>query len=281
MQPAESITPRVAEIAAYLRRDWNRRPRVGIVLGTGAAAIANAIDCEARWAYRDIPHFPSTTAVGHVGALIGGQWECAPVVAMQGRFHYYEGHSRRTAALGIHVMRALGIEYLVLTNAAGGVNPSFAVGDLMAIDSYVDLFFRAGETEAGIEDIPWRRPWVRADYACEPGLLEAARRAGVATGVAMRRGVYFGLLGPTYETRAEYRMIRRLGGDAVGMSTIPELEAASRLGIPTLAISIITNIARPDGLGQTTGAEVVAAGQRAAASLQCILAAVIRGSAAA
>jgi purine-nucleoside phosphorylase len=260
----QSIDRQAAEAAAWLRDQWPRTPRYGIVLGTGAGQVAQAITVEAEFPYDTIPNFPRSTAIGHEGKLICGSLCGWPVVAMKGRFHLYEGYSSEISTIGIRVMIALGIESLFLSNAAGGINPKFMSGDIMLIDSHLDLMFHRAqppklERNDGLHPVIRERNPVlhRADTDYDGRYAEAAFECARRENFALFRGVYVGMLGPNYETRAEYRALRRLGGDTVGMSTIPEVAVASAAGLRILAASIVTNVAKPDVLDRTTGEDVV------------------------
>jgi purine-nucleoside phosphorylase len=262
---------RIAQAVDAIRARWPESPRIGMVLGTGAGQIAQAIVTEERWPYSALPHFPTSTAIGHSGELVCGRWHDTSIVAMRGRIHLYEGHSLNDIAMPIHVMHRLGVQRLLVCNAAGGVNPKFRVGDLMLIDSHIDLFFRPYDflpSNGGFSVD--QRGNVRADASCDRSILDDAERLGRQLNLPIHRGVYVGLLGPSYETRAEYRMCRRLGGDAVGMSTIPEIVIASSYGIPILAVSIITNTAAGNVNSVTSGHAVLATAEQAAHGLRKI-----------
>lgn len=281
--PSGRAEPAVRAAVAWIHSRWPRTPNWGLVLGTGSAAVAEAIEPEVILPYDAIPHFPRCTALGHAGQLICGTWLGQPLVALQGRWHLYEGHSAAAVTFPIRVLHALGVQQLLLSNAAGGVHPDFAVGDLMLIDDTIDLFFQRGVLPArpgrSAEAGPDRAPAVgrdsRGSWQVDRGLLAVAADIARRESIRARRGVYVGLLGPNYETAAEYRMVRQIGGDAVGMSTIPELVAAHRCGLASLAISIITNVAHPERLQKNSGEAVVAAGQAAAAHLRQVWAGVL------
>lgn len=284
--------------AEWIRSRWARCPRVGIVLGTGSGDIADSIQCESTFAYGDIPNFPRSTAIGHKGQLLCGHFAGRPVVAMQGRFHLYEGYQVDQSTIGIHVMNRLGVDTVLISNAAGGINPKFRLGEIMAIRSHIDFMFRTtpalcGSTIAAVSEISTAgemqssgtsagerpgsvRPRQRSDRAYCPELIEAASQCARQGNFPFHQGVYVSMLGPNYETRAEYRWLRRIGGDTVGMSTVPEVTVASRYGMRVLACSIVTNVASPDALLPTTGEEVVAAAQRASKNLCQIFAAITK-----
>ena len=221
-----------------------RSPRVAIVLGSGLGGLGAEIADAVRVPYAAIPGFPQPTVVGHAGELIAGTLERVPVIAQSGRFHLYEGHDAWTAALPVRVFAALGVTTLIVTNAAGGIRRTFLPGTLMLIADHINLSFRnplVGPVEPGDE----RFPDMSDPYDAE--LRSLARRVAARQGVPLEEGVYVGLLGPSYETRAEIEMLKRLGGDAVGMSTVAEVIAARARGVKCLGLSTVTNMAA--GLG--------------------------------
>lgn len=215
-------------------------PVAAIILGSGLGGLAKRISDGARIPFADIPGFPSAKVAGHAGTLIAGQLAGRPVLALSGRFHMYEGHDARLAALPVRVMHALGARTLIVSNAAGGVRRTFRPGDLMLIDDHINLMFRnplIGPVEAG----ELRFPDMSAPY--DRALTQLAREVALDAGIAVQEGVYAGLLGPAYETPAEVRMLERIGVDATGMSTVPEVIVARALEMHVLGISCITNLA--------------------------------------
>ena len=237
------------------------RPRFGIILGTGSGVLAERISNRLELSYSDIPGFPQSTALGHKGSLVCGKIANQPVVAMNGRFHLYEGHSIELATFPIRTMKFLGVTTLFITNASGGLNPQFKSGDVMAIQSHIDLMFRTSVQSS--MDVCHSRPKKRSDQYDEELIFEAACCAR-QNDFPLHIGTYAALMGPNYETRAEYRMLRLLGADVAGMSTIPEIYVANQLAMQSLALSIITNVAKPDVLEKTSGQEVIDAAQMAA-----------------
>ncbi len=229
-----------------------------------------------EFAYADLPHFPRSTAIGHAGRLLLGRFNGQSVAVMQGRFHLYEGWTPEQTARPVRVLRALGARSLLVTNAAGGLHPSMRVGDLMVIDDHINLMLRNPLVGPNEDELGPRFPDMSRPYDREYGelALAVARR----NDFVCHRGVYVGMLGPTYETRAEYRMLRRLGADAAGMSTVPEVIAAVQAGMRVLGVSTITNVCSPDKLGETSGQEVVDAASGASAKLLAIARAVISSS---
>ena len=253
------------------------QPQIGIVLGSGLGGLSSAVLHPHAIAYASIPGFVATHAQGHAGKLILGFLSGMPVVLMQGRCHRYEGHSQAQVQFPIHVMHALGVKSLIVTNAAGGLNSRFQVGDLMVIDSHIDMLWM-------------RRQWSHRPLAAAtarellgdqvlrgsspycPKLLRRAKVIANLQSITLQQGCYLGTLGPTYETRSEYRCFRWMGADAVGMSTIPEVLAANALGMQVLAFSVITNVASTDLPAATTHDEVVQSGNQAGPRLQSIIA---------
>jgi purine-nucleoside phosphorylase len=247
-------------------------PIAAIILGSGLGGLARQISGGAAIPFGDIPGFPSATVAGHAGALIAGRLAGRPVLALAGRFHMYEGHDVRLAALPVRVMHALGARTLIVSNAAGGVRRTFRPGDLMLIDDHINLMFRnplVGPVEQG----EGRFPDMSAPY--DPDLRTLAREVALDAGIAVQEGVYAGLLGPAYETQAEVRMLERIGADATGMSTVPEVIVARALEMRVLGISCITNLAC--GLSPTPPSheEVLETAAGAAVQLERIVSGVV------
>ncbi len=266
----------VESAALRLSRERVVEPSVAILLGSGLGGLADQIDEAVAVDYADIPGFAASTAIGHRGRLVFGHYAGVPVVAMQGRFHLYEGHAASSVTLPIRVLRALGAKSLVVSNAAGGLNPHYRVGELMVIDDHINFMFRS--PLLGLNEAEWgnRFPDMSAPY--DAAFVERALAAARAGGFVCHRGVYVGMLGPTYETRAEYRMARRMGGDVVGMSTVPEVIVARQLGMRVFGVSVVTNACSPDQLGTTSGEDVVDVANMAAPRLAQLVKAVIAGT---
>ena len=234
-------TARARETAAVIRKHiGNAKPDAAIILGSGLGRLADRIADRKVVAYQDVPGFPPPTVVGHSGAVVSGMLGGRKVVALSGRFHMYEGHGPELAGFPVRVLRELGAETLIVTNAAGGIRRSFRPGDIMLIRDHINLMFRnplIGAVEQGDE----RFPDMSDPY--DPGLMRLAREVAKSQGVSLAEGVYAGLLGPTYETPAEVKMLTTLGADAVGMSTVPEVIVARARGMRVLGFSCITNLA--------------------------------------
>jgi purine-nucleoside phosphorylase len=239
--------------ADVIRQQCAVRPRVAIVLGTGLGDLANHIDTDLILSYGELESFPVSTAVGHRGQFVCGHLAGVPVIAMRGRCHLYEGYSHDQVTHPVRVMRALGASMLIVSNASGGMNPQFKSGDLMAIEGHINLMGRHGLARTAVgQQIGGRTNDSPYDASLIDCALEIARRENIVC----HRGVYVAVSGPNYETRAEYRFFRKIG-DAVGMSTVPEVLTAAACGMSVLAISTITNVAKPDAPQQVDADDVV------------------------
>ena len=250
------------ESAAYLRSVLPTVPSVAIVLGSGLGQLADRIQNPVVVPYSDIPHFKTSTAIGHKGNLIVGLLGSRPVKAMQGRFHYYEGYTMEEVTLPVRVFARLGVKTLFVSNAAGGMNPDFNVGDLMVITDHIN-FMPNPLIGRNLDAMGVRFPDMTEVYS--PRLRAMAEQEARRLGLTLRQGVYVAETGPTYETPAEYRMYRQLGGDAVGMSTVPEVIVARHCGMEVFGMSVITNCAKDLGNGVVNdGNDVIEAANRAA-----------------
>ncbi len=243
------------EAAEYIRTHTHYRPATAVVLGSGLGKLADAIEDADVIGYGSIPHFRTSTATGHKGNLIVGRLNGVEVMAMQGRFHYYEGYTMEEVTFPVRVMSRLGIRRLLVSNAAGGINPEFRVGDLMVITDHIN-FMPNPLIGKNIDEMGVRFPDMTTVYSTT--LRRRAHQAAETMGVTLREGVYVAETGPTYETPAEYRMYGMLGGDAVGMSTVPEVIVARHCGMEIFGMSVITNCAQDLGEEcQNDGEEVV------------------------
>ncbi|MEC2342693.1 MULTISPECIES: purine-nucleoside phosphorylase [Paenibacillus] len=231
----------IREAADYIRSRSALTPKVGLILGSGLGVLADHIEEPVSINYSDIPFFPQSTVEGHAGELLIGTVQGTPVVLMKGRFHMYEGYGPEMTAFPVRVMKELGVKTLLVTNAAGGVNTSYEPGDLMLISDHLNLTGRNPLVGPNDEELGPRFPDMSQAYSRR--LREIARKVAADKGVPLQEGVYAGLLGPTYETPAEIRMLRTLGADAVGMSTVSETIVARHAGIEVLGISCISNMA--------------------------------------
>ncbi|MGC8787799.1 MAG: purine-nucleoside phosphorylase [Anaerolineae bacterium] len=235
------------EAAAYIRSKCDIVPQIGIILGSGLGALADEIAKSTVIPYRDIPHFPVSTVAGHSGELVLGELEGKNVVVMKGRFHYYEGYSMQQVVFPVWVMRTLGAKVLIATNAAGGANRSFNPGDLMIIIDHINWMFDNPLIGPNDEELGPRFPSMGLCYPWE--LVELAQKAAELEGIKVQRGVYIATTGPCYATRAESEIFRLLRADAVGMSTVPEIIAATHAGMKRLGISCITDVAKDPKAG--------------------------------
>jgi purine-nucleoside phosphorylase len=229
------------EAVTFILKKTKHKPKIGLILGSGLGMLADEILNPVTLSYDQIPHFPRSTVEGHAGELVIGELEGQEVITMRGRFHLYEGHPLDAVTFPIRVMKELGIETILVTNAAGGVNTSYQAGNLMLIQDHINLMYRnplIGPNDAKVGE---RFPDMSAAYDAQ--LRQLATEIAKKQGITLQSGVYAAVLGPSYETPAEIRMIRAIGGDAVGMSTVPELIVARHAGIRVLGISCITNMA--------------------------------------
>ena len=248
-------------------------PIAGIILGSGLGGLAAELEGATRIPFADVPGFPTATVVGHAGALIVGRLAGRPVVTLAGRFHLYEGHDAALAGFPVRVLHALGARTLFVSNAAGGLRRTFRPGDLMVIEDHINLMFRS-PLAGGLEPGDLRFPDMSAPYDRE--LITLLRRIALAQRIPLVEGTYCGLLGPTYETLAEIRMLDRLGADAVGMSTVPEVIVARALGMRTVGVSCITNLAAGLGHAKLDHAEVLEVGKQVGARFQTLVRELVR-----
>lgn len=266
------LKQRVDEAVAHITRKRLWQPSVAIVLGSGLGELVERVDHRESIPYGEIPHFCPTHASGHAGQFVTGYLSGVPVVLLQGRAHRYEGLSNHQASFPTECMHALGAELLITTNAAGGLNTRFCAGDLMVIDSHIDFLWARGLWGAPNcfeQFAPARTPV----YAWD--LIQSTKSIARKLDITLHQGCYLATLGPTYETRSEYRMFRWTGADAVGMSTIPEVLVAQKRGMQVLAFSVITNVASTDAPQPTTHEEVVALGHAAGPRLMKIIEAML------
>lgn len=242
----QGLADKTAEAAEFIRARWKTSPRAGMILGTGLGGLATQISVEATIPYANIPHFPVSTVASHAGQLVLGTLSGVPVVAMEGRFHYYEGYTLAEVTFPVRVLRALGAEILVVTNAAGGMNPKFALADIVLIDDHINL--HPDNPLRGVNDdrLGPRFPDMSRPY--DPELLRLTTEAARALEIPVHKGVLVSVPGPNLETRAEYRMLRMMGADVVSMSTVPEVIVANHSGMRTLGMSIVTDLCFPDTL---------------------------------
>jgi purine-nucleoside phosphorylase len=256
---------RIQEATGVVRRRTRLRPDIAIVLGTGLGGLAAEIEVEAAIPYEDIPGFPLSTVESHAGRLLLGRLGQRPVVAMQGRFHRYEGYDLAAVTFPVRVMQALGARGLFVSNACGGMNPLWSPGDLVLLSDHINLLGDNPLIGANDERLGPRFPDMSSPY--DPELRALARATALELGITLREGVYVAVPGPNLETRSEYRMLRMMGADVVGMSTVPEVIVAVHAGMRTLGISIITDQCLPDALEPADIGRIIATAGRAEPSL--------------
>ena len=257
------------ETAAFLKSKMHTQPETAIILGTGLGSLVNEITDKYEINYQDIPNFPVSTVEGHSGKLIFGKLGDKDILAMQGRFHYYEGYNMKEVTFPVRVMRELGIKTLFVSNAAGGTNPTFEIGDLMIITDHINFFPEHPLRGKNISYGP-RFPDMSEAYNKE--LIQKANQIAIEKGIKVQHGVYIGTQGPTYETPAEYKMFRIWGADAVGMSTVPEVIVANHCGIKVFGISVITDLGVEGKIVEVTHEDV----QKAADEAQPLMTTIMR-----
>ena len=265
---------KIHEAQTFIQQQWSNSPRVGIILGTGLGPLVEQIEIEASIEYESIPHFPKSTATSHRGRLVCGKLCGVSVLVMEGRFHMYEGYSLKQITLPVRVMKALGAELLIVSNAAGGMNPYHQVGDIVVIEDHINLM--GDNPLIGIND---DRLGPRFPDMCEPYDKELVACAlGVARqeNFAAHQGVFVAVSGPNLETRAEYRFLRNIGADVVGMSTVPEVIVAVHCGLRTVGFSVVTDLCLPDALEPADVQKIIAAANSAEPKLRKLVTGVLR-----
>jgi len=261
------------DAAAAIRKHTEAQARIGIILGTGLGGLVTEIEAEVVLDYKDIPHFPVSTVESHHGRLHIGRLNGTPVVAMQGRFHYYEGYSLKQVTFPVRVMHALGVRTLLISNAAGGLNPLFRRGDVMMIWDHINLIGDNPLIGSNDDELGPRFPDMSEPY-CE-SLMSLAEHVSLDLRIPLKQGVFVAVAGPNLETRAEYRFLRTIGADAVGMSTVPETIVAVHMGMKVLALSIITDECFPDALEPVDVPTIIATATRSEPVLREIMKGVI------
>jgi purine-nucleoside phosphorylase len=267
----------IDRIANHIRSKSSYHPQVGVILGSGLGALAASVEFSTIIPYNEIPEWPISTVIGHQGHLVIGKFEKKEVIVMQGRVHYYEGYSIAQVALPVRVLQRIGINILIVTNAAGAVNPNYTPGDLMLITDHINMIGMAGLNPLrgpNLEELGTRFPDMSQAY--DPALQEIARNVATEENIKLQEGVYISLAGPSFETPADLRFLRIIGADAVGMSTVPEVITARHGGTRILGISGISNKANLDGATITTHKEVLEAGQILAPKLTTLIRGVLR-----
>ena len=260
---------RIQETADFLKSKIHTQPETAIILGTGLGSLVNEITDKYEISYTEIPHFPISTVEGHSGKLIFGKLGNKDIMAMQGRFHFYEGYSMKEVTFPVRVMRELGIKTLFVSNAAGGMTPNFNIGDLMIITDHINFF---PEHPLHGKNIPYGPRFPDMSEAYNRELIQKAQEIASEKGIKVQQGIYIGTQGPTYETPAEYKMFRILGADAVGMSTVPEVIVANHCGIRVFGISVITDLGVEGKIVEVTHEDV----QKAADQAQPLMTTIMR-----
>lgn len=267
----------IDHLAEIIRSRVRQKPRIGIILGTGLGGLAETVQAATIIPYQELPDWPAPTVVGHPGRLFSGELEGQSVLVMQGRIHYYEGYSMAQVTMPVRVMQCLGIEILIVTNAAGAINPDYLPGDVMLISDHLNLTGMTGLNPLigpNLEEFGPRFPDMSQAYDRELSAL--ARKAAAENGIQLHAGIYVGLSGPSFETPADLRFLRLAGADAVGMSTVPEVTVARHGGSRVLGFSGISNKANLDGNTATSHEEVLEAGQVLTPKLETIIRGVLR-----
>lgn len=265
------------ETAAYIKQQTqNFNPVCGIILGTGLGGLVKEIDAKYTLDYKDIPYFPLSTVEGHTGKLIFGHISNKPVVVMQGRFHYYEGYSMQEVVYPVRIMKLLGIEKLFLSNASGGVNPDFEIGDVMILNDHINLLPSNPLIGRNEKEFGPRFPDMSEPY--DKSIIKQAHAIASDLGYKIHEGVYVSVSGPCFETPAEYKYMRIIGGDAVGMSTVPEVIAARHMNVPCFAVSVITDIGVEGRIVEVTHEDVIAAASKAEVKMTAIFKALLAAS---
>ena len=266
---SKNMLQTIKDTAQFLKDKTNCAPEIGIILGTGLGGLVNEIEIKHALSYEDIPDFPLSTVEGHSGRLIFGTLAGKEVVAMQGRFHFYEGYNMQQLVFPVRVMKFLGIQKLFVSNACGGVNPDFIVGEIMIINDHVNLFGTNPLIGPNIKELGTRFPDMSEPY--DRKLIARAKAIAAEHNIRVAEGSYAGVSGPCLETPAEYAYIRNIGADAVGMSTVPEVIAARHMGIPCFGISIVTDLGVPGKIVEVTHDDVQAVAAKAEPNMTIIM----------
>lgn len=259
----------IEDAKAAIASHWNKRPYAGIILGTGLGSLVDQIEVDVSLDYSEIPHFPRSTAVGHRGRLVCGTVHGLPVMAMEGRFHLYEGYPLKQITLPVRVMKSMGAELLVVSNACGGMNPYYKAGDIMVIEDHINLM--GDNPLIGIND---DRLGPRFPDMCQPydqAMVDVALEISRANDIVLHKGIFVAVCGPNLETRAEYRFLRTIGADVVGMSTVPEVIVAVHCGLKTVGFSIVTDLCFPDCLQPANVEEIIATANAAEPKLRTLI----------
>jgi purine-nucleoside phosphorylase len=272
--PITNMYDQIQEAANFIRSKWKTAPQFGIILGTGLGdQLPEAMKIETELHYGEIPHFVSSTVASHAGKFVCGMLSGKPVVAMRGRIHYYEGYSMQQLTFPVRVMKALGCDALIITNAAGGMNPQYQKGDIMIIEDHINLMGDNPLIGPNDDRLGERFPDMSEPYHKQ--LIEIARQVGIDNKIPLQKGVFVAVTGPNLETRAEYRFLRTIGADTVGMSTIPEVIVAVHSKMKVLGFSVVTDMCLPDALHPVSLQEIVAVANEAGGKLSRVIQGVV------
>ena len=271
-----SYLEKINQAVAFLKEKISQSPNTGIVLGTGLGGLLHDIEIITEIPYQEIPHFPIATVTSHQGKLILGRVENKIILAMKGRFHYYEGYSMKEVTFPIRIMKMLGIQTLMLSNASGGLNPEFKIGDIMVIEDHIDLFPENPLRGQNLDQFGDRFPDISEAYCKE--MIQLASEIAQQNNITLRKGVYAGVQGPNLETPAEYRYLRTIGADAVGMSTVPEVIVAAQSGMKIFALSAITDLCTPGNIKKINLPDILQAAAKAEPSMRQVLLTLIKYS---
>jgi purine-nucleoside phosphorylase len=263
------LKQKIGETLQLIQQKTQLKPEVGIVLGTGLGDLVNEIEIERELSYRDIPHFPVSTVETHAGKLITGNLSGKPVVAMQGRFHFYEGYSMYQITFPIRVMKYLGVDTLLISNAAGGMNPLYRKGDMMIMEDHINLLGDNPLIGPNDDELGPRFPDMSEPYSKK--LIQLAEKIATEERIKVQQGVYIAVTGPNLETRAEYRFLRSIGGDVVGMSTVPEVIVARHMDLDVFGVSIVTDECFPDALQPADVTDIIKTANKAQPRLTLLM----------
>jgi purine-nucleoside phosphorylase len=259
----------IQEATKALQARWQGKPRIGIILGTGLGGLAQDIQAEATIDYEEVPHFPRSTVVSHAGRLVCGKLSGELVIAMEGRFHFYEGYTLKQITFPVRLMKSLGCDTLIVSNACGGMNPQYGKGEIMVIEDHINLMGDNPLIGPNDDRLGPRFPDMCRPY--DPELIEVTRRVALEEKIVLHKGVYVAVPGPNLETRAEYRFLRNIGADVVGMSTVPEVIVAVHAGLRSLGLSVITDVCLPDALEPVKLEDILATAAEAEKKLRVLV----------
>lgn len=263
------LSSKIDAATKALRARWSGQPKVGIILGTGLGGFSEEIQSEAAIPYGEIPHFPESTVESHTGRLVCGKLADVPCMAMEGRFHFYEGYSMQELTFPVRVMKAMGCEVLIVSNACGGMNPQYATGDVFLIEDHINLMGDNPLIGRNDDRLGPRFPDMSQPY--DKQLLAVARASALERRIPVQQGVYVAIAGPNLETRAEYRFLRLIGADVVGMSTVPEVIVGVHAGMRCFGLSVVTDICLPDALEPADVKTIIAVANQAEPKLRAIV----------